>query len=106
MSKKGLAEEAARPDWETQEPLAGLPAWKLEDAKARFSEVVRLARNDGPQRVTVRGKDAVVILAAEEYEWLKADTRTGADLIAFLRNSSLGELEPQREEDRGRDLPF
>lgn len=106
MSKKGLAEEAARPDWKTHEPLGDLPTWKLEDAKARFSEVVRLARSDGPQRVTVRGKDAVVVIAAEAYERLKADTRTGADLIAFLRNSSLGELEPRREEDRGRDLPF
>jgi antitoxin Phd len=30
--------------------------WKLEDAKARFSELVRLARSEGPQRVTVRGR--------------------------------------------------
>lgn len=31
--------------------------WKLEDAKARFSEVVRRARSEGPQRVSVRGKE-------------------------------------------------
>ena len=48
-------------------PAAALPAWKLEDAKARFSEVVRLARNRGPQRVTVRGQDAVVVLSAADY---------------------------------------
>ena len=48
-------------------PLAsGLPTWKLEDAKARFSEVVRLARSQGPQRVTVRGQDAVVVLSAAD----------------------------------------
>ncbi|MGB3494720.1 MAG: type II toxin-antitoxin system prevent-host-death family antitoxin [Elainellaceae cyanobacterium] len=41
--------------------------WKLEDAKARFSEVVRLARENAPQRVTVRGEDAVVILAAQDF---------------------------------------
>ncbi|MGB7416386.1 MAG: type II toxin-antitoxin system prevent-host-death family antitoxin [Thermosynechococcaceae cyanobacterium] len=32
--------------------LAGLQGWKLEDAKARFSEVVRLARETEPQRIT------------------------------------------------------
>ena len=39
--------------------------WKLEDAKARFSEVVRRARNEGPQHVTVRGKDSVVVISSE-----------------------------------------
>jgi prevent-host-death family protein len=46
---------------------SGLPVWKLEDAKARFSEVVRSARERGPQRVTVRGQDAVVILSMADY---------------------------------------
>lgn len=43
------------------------PNWKLEDAKARFSEVVRLAREQVPQRITVRGEDAVVIISAQEF---------------------------------------
>ncbi|MGC1310179.1 MAG: type II toxin-antitoxin system Phd/YefM family antitoxin [Phormidesmis sp.] len=47
--------------------LENLHAWKLEDAKARFSEVVRLARDSEPQRVTVRGEDAVVILSAKAF---------------------------------------
>ena len=41
--------------------------WKLEDAKARFSEVVKLAEQGVPQRVSVRGREAVVILSAEAY---------------------------------------
>src|SRR5438093_1119089 len=45
----------------------GLPAWTLEEAKARFSELVRQARERGPQRVTVRGQDAVVVLSAADY---------------------------------------
>jgi prevent-host-death family protein len=44
-----------------------LPAWKLQDAKARFSQLVREALEHGPQRVTLHGKDAVVILSAEAY---------------------------------------
>ncbi len=46
---------------------AALPVWKLEEAKARFSELVRRARERGPQRVTVRGQDAVVVLSATDY---------------------------------------
>jgi len=41
--------------------------WRLEQAKARFSEVVRLARKAGPQHVTVHGRDAVVVLSAEDF---------------------------------------
>ena len=42
--------------------------WKLQDAKARFSEVVRRARAGEPQRVTVHGKQAVVIVDLERFE--------------------------------------
>ena len=44
-----------------------LPSWKLQDAKAQFSRLVREAREHGPQRVTVHGRDAAVILSAEDY---------------------------------------
>ena len=43
--------------------------WKLQDAKACFSEVVRKARAGAPQTVTVHGKDAVVILDPELFEF-------------------------------------
>lgn len=39
--------------------------WKLQDAKAKFSKVVRLVRKNGPQRVTLHGLDAVVIVSAQ-----------------------------------------
>lgn len=39
--------------------------WKLEDAKARFSELVQLARTENPQLITVRGEEAVVVLSAQ-----------------------------------------
>jgi prevent-host-death family protein len=40
--------------------------WKLQDAKARFSEVVRKARDGEPQTVTVHGEPAVVVTAAKK----------------------------------------
>ncbi len=47
--------------------LAGYRGWKLQDAKARFSELVRRAREEGPQRVTVYGEDAVVVVSAAAF---------------------------------------
>lgn len=84
--------------------LAELPGWKLEDAKARFSEVVRRARTEGPQRVTCRGQEAVVVIATEQLARLLAPRRTGADLIRFLQATGLGDLEIVRQDDRGRDI--
>ena len=48
------------------------PTWPLGQAKARFSHVVRLARSGQPQRVTVHGHDAVVIVSTPEFERLTA----------------------------------
>ena len=47
--------------------------WALQDAKARFSEVVRRAHSDGPQHVTVHGRQEVVVISAEEFHRLKGD---------------------------------
>jgi prevent-host-death family protein len=47
----------------------------LQDAKARFSEVVGAAMRGDPQHVTRRGKPAVVIVAAEDFERLSRAAR-------------------------------
>jgi len=66
--------------------------WKLEDAKARFSELVREARERGPQRVTVYGKDAVVVVSADEFNRLQSrDERPS--LHSLLADSPLKDLE-------------
>ena len=79
-------------------------AWKLEDAKARFSEVVRLACADGPQRVTRRGVDAVVVIAARDLERLLPAPASRRSLVEFLRNTALAEIVVDRSKDRGRDV--
>jgi prevent-host-death family protein len=58
----------------------------LQDAKARFSELVRRVRSEGPQHVTVHGREAVVVISAEEFRRLKGDA-TGRDLIAAMQSS-------------------
>jgi prevent-host-death family protein len=79
--------------------------WRLQDAKARFSELVRRARSDGPQHVTVRGRDEVVVVAAEEFHRLKGD-RTGAALVEAMQASPYREIdiEPRRERLPVRDV--
>ena len=84
-------------------PQASVASWKLEDAKARFSELVRCAREQGPQSVTVRGRPSVVVVDADAYERLAAP-RPRQPLVAFLESLGLDELDLTRERDFGRDV--
>lgn len=77
--------------------------WKLEDAKAKFSEVVRRANATGPQHVTVRGHEEAVVISARDYARLVPD-RDRRPLVEFLESLSLGDLDMTREDDRGRDI--
>lgn len=83
-------------------PNASTPAWKLQDAKARFSEVVRLAQTEGPQRVTVRGRDAVVIISSAELDRLSPPAQR-QPLLDFMESLELGGLDLSRAADTGRD---
>ena len=71
--------------------------WLLQDAKARFSELVRKVRSEGPQHVTVHGRDEVVVIAAEEFRRLKGG-HTGQALIDAIQSSPYrdAEIEPAR----------
>ena len=51
--------------------LESMGEWKLQDAKNQFSAVVDAALGGEPQRVTRRGKPAVVVLSCDAYERLK-----------------------------------
>jgi prevent-host-death family protein len=79
--------------------------WIFQDAKARLSEVVRRAKSEGPQHVTVHGKDAVVVVAEEEFRRLKGEV-TGAALVAALQASPSRDvdLEPKRGRMPVRDV--
>ncbi len=71
--------------------------WLLQDAKARFSELVRRVRSEGPQHVTVHGRDEVVVVSAEEFRRLKGE-RSGDALIAAMQASPYRDIdiEPKR----------
>ena len=67
---------------------SGAPSatWTLQDAKARLSEVLRRAQTDGPQHVTVHGREHAVVLSAEEFRRLKGG-QTGQALIEAIQAS-------------------
>jgi prevent-host-death family protein len=69
--------------------------WSLQDAKTHLSQIVREAQRSGPQRVTLHGKDAAVIIAAEEFDRLQRPV-SGQDIVAALAKSPLGNLEFER----------
>lgn len=81
--------------------------WKLQDAKARFSEVVRLACEAGPQHVTVNGKEKAVILSAQDY-WRLRGEPTGTALVRLFAEVDLAEVDFEHPKTRGpvRDVPL
>ena len=77
----------------------------LQDAKARFSELVRRVHSEGPQHVSVHGRDEVVVIAADEFRRLTGGA-TGVALIAAMQASpSPGiDLAPERAAMPVRDV--
>jgi prevent-host-death family protein len=102
---KGFGEDGTPARFGIERTVIGtLTAWKLEDAKARFSEVVRRAREQGPQRVTYHGKDAVVVIAVDDLKRLLPAGRPRQSVVDFLQETALGEIDVRRAPDRGRDV--
>lgn len=75
-------------------------SWQMQSAKARFSELVKHAAQDGPQDITVHGKSVAVVVSRELFDrlsgneqslvdFMRASPLAGHDEIAFERNRSL-----------------
>jgi len=87
--------------------------WKLEDAKARFSEVVNLAISEGPQRVTRRGRPAVLVVADSAGSSGTLGDAPASNWVAELREGFSGNIDimaligPREKHDRStRQNPF
>jgi len=66
-----------------------MQTWQLQEAKSRFSEVVDMALKEGPQFVTRRGQDAVVILAASDYRRMSGTPSLLSTLLSAPRGTPL-----------------
>lgn len=77
--------------------------WQLQEAKNKFSRLVELARQNGPQIVTRHGQEAAVLLSIDDYRRL---VRPATSLVQFLQKSPLAdaELDLTRSKETARDI--
>jgi prevent-host-death family protein len=77
--------------------------WQVQEAKARFSELVDEVIHDGYQTISRSGKPVAVLLSTEEFEKLKTDKGT---LVDFFMNAPFPEydLDLERDKDTGREV--
>jgi prevent-host-death family protein len=84
-------------------------AWQLQDAKNRFSEVVKRAREEGPQAVTVHGQRAAVVVSALEFDVLIKPRMSFADFLLADASEAVWtddvvDAINERSADTGRDI--
>ena len=80
-----------------------MTTWQVQEAKARFSELMRGADEAGPQTITVRGRRAAVLLSVSDYDRLRGRKPS---LTALMRASPLVgiELTVDRDQTPPRDI--
>ena len=78
-----------------------LRTWQLQAAKARFSDVVKRAADDGPQEITIHGRSVAVVLSRGLFDRLSGNRES---LVEFIRNSPLTDQDDV-EFERDRSLP-
>jgi prevent-host-death family protein len=80
--------------------LSGYRDWQLHRAKAHLGDLVRCAREEGPQRITVYGEDAVIVVSAAEFVRMLTRSRPAPSLHALLSGSPLRDLDCDGEGER------
>ncbi len=81
--------------------------WQLQEAKQRFSELVRRAEKDGPQVVTRHGEEVVVVVPAEEWRRMSGGGEKKMDFKEFLMSApDLSVLDLERPREMPRDVEF
>lgn len=81
-----------------------MQTWQMQTAKARFSDVVRSAKSEGPQDITIHGKSVAVVLSRELYDRLSGNTQS---LVQFMQSSPLYGIEDvvfERDKSPVRDV--
>lgn len=80
-----------------------MQTWQLQEAKGKFSEVVRRAQSEGPQNITVHGEPVAVLISLRDYQKL---THPKPSLIELLRASPLmgSDFKIEREQTSTRKI--
>jgi prevent-host-death family protein len=82
--------------------------WQLHEAKARFSELFRAVRSDGPQRVVKQRGEAVVVVRAEEFDRAGQVAGQAESLLEFFQSAPRGSrsLDLKRKRDKTRTIKW
>jgi antitoxin Phd len=79
--------------------------WQLQEAKQRFSELVRHARAEGPQVVTKHGEEVAVVVSIEEYRRLTDKLPSFKQFLLAAPDLDALEIDRSRERARVVELP-
>jgi prevent-host-death family protein len=77
--------------------------WQIQEAKAKFSELVQKAIDEGPQTITRRGKDVAVVLSAAEFELMK---KRQVDFKELLAAAPLEGIDLERDKSMPREFEW
>lgn len=83
-----------------------MQTWQVQSAKARFSEVLKHATDEGPQEITMHGRPVAVLVSSELFERLSG---SGTSLVDFMRRSPLyasDDVEFERDPSAAREVDF
>jgi prevent-host-death family protein len=92
----------------TGQEEAVMRKWQMQEAKAKFGDVVRRAAAEGPQIVTFRGADTAVVLSIDEYRRLQAQRPSFVEYLMSgpkLDDETVDEIN-NRSSDTGREIEF
>ncbi len=79
--------------------------WKLQDAKAKFSKIVEDALKIGPQYVTRRGQEAVVVVSVEDYNELISSKPSFKEFLLTCPKLDVN-FDLERQKDFPRSIEF
>ena len=75
-------------------------SWQIQEASAKFSQLVEQVKETGPQMITKRGDPIAVVISKERYDEL---TKPTSSLVDFFKSAPLPEIE--LDLTRSKDLP-
>lgn len=79
-------------------------SWQIQEAKARFSELVKCAESEGPQDITLHGKSVAVVLSRSAFERLSGCQHSLVDFIQESPLFGLEDIDFERDKSTTRDI--
>lgn len=79
--------------------------WQVQDAKARFSELLETSLSEGPQIVTKRGIETAVLVPIDQWRRLSELTRPDLKTLLLSPDARTDTLTPPRREHKRREAP-